>query len=93
MVKSKKIAAAAAGVLGGLALIGAGAVQAFSADAPDNCVKGGDGTVRCAQVNKQEITTDQHGKIHFVNESKQTCSGGNAEVSCANSVVLPAEKS
>ncbi|MFD0228026.1 hypothetical protein ACWGPD_06720 [Streptomyces hirsutus] len=92
MVKSKKIAAAA-GVLGGLALIGAGAVQAFGADDSGNCVKGKDGTVRCVQVSKQEITTDQYGKIHFVNESKQSCSGGNAEVSCTNSVVLPGKKS
>ncbi|GAB2806222.1 hypothetical protein GCM10027073_43660 [Streptomyces chlorus] len=93
MVKSKKIAAAAAGALGGLALIGAGAVQAFGADGPDNCVKGKDGTVRCVQASEQEITTDQYGKIHFVNESKQTCSGGSAEVSCTNSVVLPGKKS
>ncbi|MFF0107033.1 hypothetical protein [Streptomyces hirsutus] len=92
MVKSNKIAAVA-GVLGGLALIGAGAVQAFGAEGPGNCVKDKEGTVRCVQVNEQKITTDQHGKIHFVNESKQTCSGGNAEVSCANSVVLPGKKS
>ncbi|MEV7858338.1 hypothetical protein AB0O86_05710 [Streptomyces hirsutus] len=92
MVKSNKTAAAA-GVLGGLALIGAGAVQAFGAEGPDNCVKDEKGTVRCVQVSEQEIMTDQYGKVHFVNNSKQNCSGENAEVSCTNSVVLPAEKS
>ncbi|MEU2599384.1 hypothetical protein [Streptomyces hirsutus] len=92
MVKSNKIAAAA-GVLSGLALIGAGAVQAFGAEDPDNCVKDEKGTIRCVQVSEQEIVTDQYGTIHFVNKSEQTCSGENAEVSCTNSVVLPAEKS
>ncbi|MCX2927606.1 hypothetical protein [Streptomyces sp. NEAU-W12] len=92
MVKSNKIAAAV-GALGGLALIGAGAVQAFAAEDPDNCVKDEKGTIRCVQVSEQEITTDQYGKIHFVNKSEQTCSGEGAEVSCTNSVVLPAEKS
>ncbi|MFI8306839.1 hypothetical protein ACIF80_26045 [Streptomyces sp. NPDC085927] len=92
MVKSNKIAAVA-GVLGGLALIGAGSVQAFGAEDPDSCVKDEKGTVRCVQVNEQEITTDQDGQIHFVNKSEQTCSGEGAEVSCVNSAVLPAEKS
>ncbi|SDC07211.1 hypothetical protein [Streptomyces prasinopilosus] len=92
MVKSSKFAAVA-GVLGGLALIGAGSVQAFGAEDPDNCVEDEKGTIRCVQVSEQEITTDQYGKIHFVNNSKQTCSGENAEVSCTNSVVLPDEKS
>ncbi|MEU3147400.1 MULTISPECIES: hypothetical protein [unclassified Streptomyces] len=92
MFKSKKTAAAA-GVLGGLALIGAGAVQAFGADAPANCVKDEKGTVRCVQVSEQDITTDQYGKIHFVNKSEQSCSGESAEVSCTNSVALPDEES
>ncbi|WAX79953.1 hypothetical protein [Streptomyces sp. KMM 9044] len=92
MLKSKKTAAVA-GVLGGLTLIGAGAVQGFGADALGKCVKGEEGTVRCVQVSEQEIMTDQYGKIHFVNESEQSCSGESAEVSCVNRVVLPDEKS
>ncbi|MFD6327001.1 hypothetical protein ACFWOL_30095 [Streptomyces sp. NPDC058442] len=92
MFKSKKIAAAA-GVLGGFVLIGAGAVQAFGAEGPDNCTKGSEGVVRCVQANNQKITTDESGKVHFVNESKQSCSGEDAEVSCVSSASFPGKKS
>ncbi|MGY3201767.1 hypothetical protein [Streptomyces sp. TE5632] len=87
MFKSKKIAAVA-GVLGGFALIGAGAVQAVGAEGPGDCVKDSKGTVRCAQATKHEVTSEEYGKIRFVNDSRQTCSGG-PEVSCTSSVTLP----
>ncbi|MBL3666382.1 hypothetical protein JL475_10340 [Streptomyces sp. M2CJ-2] len=91
MFKSKKIAAVA-GVLGGFALIGAGAVQAVGAEGPDNCVKDSQGTVRCSQVAKYEVTSEEYGKIRVVNDSTQTCSGGSG-ASCTNSVVIPGKKS
>ncbi|MGW5213319.1 hypothetical protein ACWEQO_19460 [Streptomyces sp. NPDC004051] len=92
MFKSKKIAAVA-GVLGGFALIGAGAVQAFGAEDPGNCTKDSAGAVRCVQVNEQKVTTDDSGKVHFVNESKQACSSEGAEVSCTSSASFPNKKS
>ncbi|MFF5155688.1 hypothetical protein ACFY3N_05360 [Streptomyces sp. NPDC000348] len=91
MFKSKKIAAVA-GVLGGFALIGVGAVQAVGAEGPGGCVKDSKGTVRCAQVTEYEVTSDEHGRMRVVNDSTQTCSGGN-EVSCTSSFVVPGEKS
>ncbi|QEU85816.1 hypothetical protein [Streptomyces viridosporus] len=87
MFKSKKIAAVT-GVLGGFALIGVGAVQAVGAENPGNCVKDSRGTVRCEQVTEYEVRSKDHGKISFVNDSRQTCSGG-PEVSCTSSVTLP----
>ncbi|MEU6526637.1 hypothetical protein ABZ892_28345 [Streptomyces sp. NPDC046924] len=92
MVKSKKVAAAV-GVLGGFALIGAGAVQAFGVEEPSNCIKDSEGAVRCVQVNEQKILTDKDGRLHFVNDSSQSCSGESAEVSCANSAVFPGKNS
>ncbi|MEV0694184.1 hypothetical protein [Streptomyces sp. NPDC050388] len=91
MFKSKKIAAVA-GVLGGFALIGAGAVQAVGAEGPGDCVKDSQGNVRCAQVAKYEVTSEEYGKIHVVNDSSQTCSGG-GKASCTSSFVIPGKKS
>ncbi|MET9367943.1 hypothetical protein [Streptomyces griseoflavus] len=87
MFKSKMIAAVA-GVLGGLALIGAGAVQAVGAEAPSECVKDSKGTVRCAQVSTYEYKSEDHGKVRVVNDSTLTCSGG-GNTSCANNFATP----
>jgi len=91
MFKSKKIAAVA-GVLGGFVLIGAGAVQAVGAEGPGDCVKDSKGTVRCAQVSEYEVTSDEYGKMRVVNDSQQTCSGGD-KVSCTSSFAVPGGKS
>ncbi|MGY3201769.1 hypothetical protein [Streptomyces sp. TE5632] len=84
MFKSKKIAAVA-GVLGGFALIGAGAVQAVGAEGPGDCVKDSKGTVRCEQVRQYQLPPDRSGKVRFANESTMSCSGSAARLSCVNS--------
>ncbi|MDT6985972.1 hypothetical protein ACFSUJ_11445 [Streptomyces lusitanus] len=91
MFKSKMIAAVA-GVLGGFALMGAGAVQAVGVESPAHCTKDKQGTVRCAQVATYEVTSEEHGKVRVVNDSTLTCSGG-GKVSCANNFVYPGEES
>ncbi|MFF9215475.1 hypothetical protein [Streptomyces viridosporus] len=92
MFKSKKIAAVA-GVLGGFALIGVGAVQAVGAEDPGDCVKGSRGTVRCEQARQYRLPADREGRVRFVNESTMTCSGSVPELSCANSVAADGGKS
>ncbi|MFC5956324.1 hypothetical protein ACFP51_18160 [Streptomyces pratens] len=87
MFKSKRIAAAA-GVLGGVALIGAGAVQAAGVEGPDSCLKDSKGDVRCEQVREYRLPADTQGKVRFANEQRQTCSGSGVEVSCVNGAVL-----
>ncbi|MFI8306837.1 hypothetical protein ACIF80_26035 [Streptomyces sp. NPDC085927] len=91
MFKSKKTAAVA-GVLGGLALIGAGAVQAVGAEGSGGCVKDSRGTVRCEQVKEYRLPAGTQGKVRFTNEQKQTCSGSDVEVSCTNSSLLGGER-
>ncbi|GHB23071.1 hypothetical protein GCM10010377_11220 [Streptomyces viridiviolaceus] len=89
MFKSKKFAAAA-GVLGSFALIGAAAVQAVAAENPGNCAEDRAGNVRCVQKSDSEITTE-YGKVRFVNDSELTCSGS-GEVSCKSSAVVGGKK-
>ncbi len=91
MFTSKKIAALA-GALAGFALIGGGAVQAVGAEDPGGCTKDSKGTVTCAQVSEHEVTSDEYGRIRVVNDSTQSCSGGD-EVSCTSSFTVPGEKS
>ncbi|MEV0694182.1 hypothetical protein [Streptomyces sp. NPDC050388] len=92
MFKSRKIAAVA-GVLGGFALIGAGAVQAVGAEGPGDCVKDSQGNVRCEQVRRYQLPPDRSGKVRFVNESTMTCSGSAGRPSCVDSVVVGGGKS
>ncbi|MCX2927604.1 hypothetical protein [Streptomyces sp. NEAU-W12] len=87
MSKSKKIAAVA-GVLGGVALIGAGAVQAVGVEGSGRCVKDGKGTIRCEQAREYRLPAGTQGKVRFANEQKQTCSGSGADISCVNGSVL-----
>ncbi|GAA3498169.1 hypothetical protein GCM10019016_052720 [Streptomyces prasinosporus] len=92
MFNSKKIAAAA-GVLGGFALIGVGAVQAVGAEGSGKCAEGDKGSVRCADVSEQRFTSDKYGKVRVNSDTAHACSGSGAEVSCASSVVVGGKKS
>ncbi|MER5210543.1 hypothetical protein ABT063_08180 [Streptomyces sp. NPDC002838] len=85
MLGSKKIAvAAAAGVLGGFALMGVGGAQAFAVDGPGKCVEDGKGNVRCVKVSKYKL--DKSGSAVLVNESTQTCPTSRSRVTCVDSV-------
>ncbi|MEV7858336.1 hypothetical protein AB0O86_05700 [Streptomyces hirsutus] len=87
MFKSKEIAVAA-GFLGGVALLGAGAVQAVGAEGSGSCPKGSEGDVRCERVREYRLPADTQGKVRFTDEQKQTCSGSGVEVACVNGAVL-----
>ncbi|GAA3498171.1 hypothetical protein GCM10019016_052740 [Streptomyces prasinosporus] len=92
MFNSKKIAAAA-GVLGGFALIGVGAVQAVGAEGSGNCTEDEKGNVRCVQVSEHRVTRGEDGRLHVDQKTSQTCSGSGDELSCVSSVVFGDEKS
>ncbi|MEW2398478.1 hypothetical protein [Streptomyces sp. NPDC046862] len=93
MFNSKKIAAAAAaGVLGGFALVGVGTAQAFAADGPGKCVDDGQGHVRCEQTSRYKLTTDKAGNVQVTHNATQTCPTSQSEVTCVNSVVIPGGK-
>ncbi|MER6015780.1 hypothetical protein [Streptomyces bluensis] len=91
MLNSKKIVAAV-GVLGSFALIGAGAVQAFAADA-GRCVDDGNGTTRCSQVRERQVTTDKQGNITIVNDSTQDCPTSGGHVNCVSTFTFPGKTS
>ncbi|MHA5048706.1 hypothetical protein [Streptomyces sp. SD15] len=83
MLNSKKIAAAM-GVLGSFALIGAGAVQAFAVNGSGMCV--GDGYTSCSQVREyRQVTTDKRGNVTFVNDSTQSCPASGGQINCVSS--------
>ncbi|MFJ8465283.1 hypothetical protein [Streptomyces swartbergensis] len=89
MLNSKKIAAVVtAGVLGGFALVGGGAVPA-AAEGGGRCVDDGKGHVRCVQTSEYKVTTSKGGGVHLSNESTQTCPASHRQVTCVDSVVLP----
>ncbi|MFH8656801.1 hypothetical protein [Streptomyces afghaniensis] len=89
MFNSKKFAAlAAAGVLGGFALLGGGVVQAAEGG-PGKCVDDGKGHVRCVQTSEYEVTRSKDGAVHVSNESTQTCPATHGQVTCVDSVVPP----
>ncbi|MEW2398476.1 hypothetical protein [Streptomyces sp. NPDC046862] len=93
MFNSKKIAAAAAaGVLGGFALVGVGTAQAFAADGSGQCVDDGKGQVRCVGVHKREFVTESLGNVLLVNESAQSCPTSRSQVNCVSDVVVPGKK-
>jgi hypothetical protein len=94
MLNSKKIAAtAAAGVLGGFALIGAGTAQAAALGGPGKCVDDGRGQVRCVQGDTYQLTTAKDGSVHFANESTQSCPTAHSQVTCVSNVVVPGKQS
>ncbi|MCG8968218.1 MULTISPECIES: hypothetical protein [Streptomyces] len=84
MYITKKIAVV--GALGGLALAGIGAGQAFADGAP-KCVDDGRGNIRCVQKSEYRLT-DKGGKLELVNKQSLTCSTS-GEMSCNTDVVLP----
>jgi hypothetical protein len=86
MVKSKKIATAVTGVLGGLALLVFGAVQAVGAENPEKCAEDENGKVRCVQVNEYRVTETENG-VRVDNRTAQTCSG-TGELTCASNLVV-----
>ncbi|MFI8090358.1 hypothetical protein ACIF9R_18875 [Streptomyces sp. NPDC086080] len=91
MIKSKKIVAAAVGILGSFALIGAGAVQSTGAEMAPRCADDGQGNVRCVH-HEYRVTTDDYGKLRVNNESTQNCTGSHG-MSCVSSLTVPGEKS
>lgn len=90
MFISKKIAATV-GALGGIALAGVGAGQAFAESEPAKCVEQSNGNVRCVQVSEYVIT-DKNGEYQVVNKQSVTCSGS-GEVSCTVSRGVPTQES
>ncbi|MGW2635331.1 hypothetical protein [Streptomyces sp. NPDC001348] len=92
MLNSKKVAAAA-GVLGSFALIGAGAVQAFAGDGYGKCADDGKGHVRCVQVSQYQITSDKRGNITIVNDSTQDCPAAHGQITCVSSAAVPGKNS
>ncbi|MGW3723870.1 hypothetical protein [Streptomyces sp. NPDC000851] len=92
MLSSKKIAAAV-GVLGSFALIGAGAVQTFAVDSSMRCADDGRGSKRCVQVDEYQVTTDKHGNITVVNDSTQSCPASGGQINCVSSFDVPGKKS
>jgi len=88
MLNSKKIAAAV-GVMGSFALIGAGTVQAFAGDGSGKCSDDGKGHVRCVQVSEYQVTTDKHGNITIVNDTTQNCPAAHGQITCVSTAAVP----
>jgi hypothetical protein len=93
MLNSKKIAAAAVGVLGGFALIGAGAVQSFAGDNAGKCTDDGRGNRRCVQVSEYQVTTDKRGNITVINHSTQSCPAVSGQIACVSGASVPGKQS
>ncbi|CAL9442318.1 hypothetical protein C1708_21300 [Streptomyces sp. DH-12] len=91
MFKSKKMSAVAA-VLGGVVLLGLGGGQGVAAESPAKCSDDGQGNVRCADTGERELTSETYGTVHLVNDVRQSCSGGGADVSCGTSLTIDGEK-
>ncbi|AZM62214.1 MULTISPECIES: hypothetical protein [unclassified Streptomyces] len=89
MLQSKK--SAVAGLLGSLALIGAGAVQAVGAESPGNCTENDKGQIRCIEVSEHRVV-EQDGTVRVDSKATQSCSG-KGELTCSNTLVLEDEKS
>ncbi|MGW2122017.1 hypothetical protein [Streptomyces sp. NPDC001758] len=92
MINSKKFVATAVGILGGFALIGAGAVQAVAVGSAAQCAGDGKGDTRCVQHHEYQVTTDEYGKLRIDNESSQNCTGSRG-MSCVSTLAVPGEKS
>ncbi|WP_431989349.1 hypothetical protein [Streptomyces albogriseolus] len=91
MFKSKKMSAVAA-VLGGVVLLGLGGGQAVASESPAKCSDDGQGNVRCKDTGERELTSQTYGKVHVVNDVRQSCSGGGADVSCGTSLTVDGRK-
>ncbi|RZB13605.1 hypothetical protein StrepF001_43240 [Streptomyces sp. F001] len=88
MLSPKKIAAAV-GVLGSFALIGAGAAQAFAVDSYASCTDDGNGSTRCSQVRAHQVTIDEHGNVTVVNDSRQGCPASGGQINCVSNFSVP----
>ncbi|MBD0418388.1 hypothetical protein H0H10_04255 [Streptomyces sp. TRM S81-3] len=75
MMNSRKIAAAA-GLLCGFALIGAGSGHAFGEEVVNTCNDDGKKNVRCVQESEYTVTTDKYGTVHVVNKQSHECDSG-----------------
>ncbi|MEU7716939.1 hypothetical protein [Streptomyces tibetensis] len=91
MPNSKRIAVVA-GVLWSVALLGAGAGQAFALDGSGGssgsgkCVDDGRGNVRCVH---EAVYRDANGTVHVVASQSQSCSSEK----CSSNVVIGDKKS
>ncbi|MPY49215.1 hypothetical protein [Streptomyces acidicola] len=92
MLNSKKIAVVA-GLLGGFALVGGGAVQAFAADGAGKCVDDGRGHVRCEDVVKRDALPDTYESVQVVNSSTQNCPPSSSGATCVSDVAGSGKKS
>ncbi|MFF0115584.1 hypothetical protein [Streptomyces prasinus] len=91
MLEPKRIAAAA-GLLGGVVLIGVGAVQAVGVEGSGGCAGDGRGGIRCERVREYRLPADLQGKVRFTGRQEQTCSGSGAEGSCVSGTLLGGER-
>ncbi|MDT3724552.1 hypothetical protein ROS62_06490 [Streptomyces sp. DSM 41972] len=91
MFKFKKMSAVAA-VLGGVVLLGVGGGQAVANETPAKCSDDGQGNVRCEDKSVREVTSETYGNVHIVNDVRQSCSGGDADVSCGTSLTVDGEQ-
>ncbi|MER5833541.1 hypothetical protein ABTX60_25935 [Streptomyces sp. NPDC126510] len=86
MPNAKRIAVVA-GVLWSVALLGAGAGQAFALDGSGGssgsgkCVDDGKGNVRCVH---EAVYRDRNGNVHVVTSQAQSCSSEG----CSSNVVI-----
>lgn len=85
MFRSRKIAALA-GVLGSVALVGLGAVQAVGIENPGTCTEDSKGHVRCVRLDEYRVTGGDE-KVRVDNETSQSCSGA-GELACASSLAV-----
>jgi hypothetical protein len=92
MFDSKKTAAVAA-VVGAFALMGLGTVQASAQGGPGTCVEDSAGHVRCVQMSEYQVIKDKRGSVTVVNDSTQACPTSRSQVSCVDSVAVPASGS
>ncbi|MEV5335401.1 hypothetical protein [Streptomyces werraensis] len=86
MVKSKKMVATAASVVGGLTLLAFAAVQAVGVENPGTCAKDDKGNVHCVQVSEYRVTKTDRG-VRIDNNTSQSCSG-KGELTCASNLVV-----
>ncbi|MFG2514471.1 hypothetical protein [Streptomyces sp. NPDC048584] len=75
MFKSKKITVVA-GLLGSVALMGLGVVQAVAVENPAKCADDGRGHVRCEDVREDHVSGDKAGKLNLVEEGAGALLGG-----------------
>ncbi|MGA5882539.1 hypothetical protein [Streptomyces sp. XHT-2] len=91
MFKFKTVSATVA-VLGGVVLLGLGCGQAVATETPATCSDDGQGSIRCVDTSERELTSRTYGKVHIVNDVRQSCSGKDADVSCQTSLTVDGQQ-